>query len=165
MDFSFTEEQETNSKLARELFERRATPERLTELGSGETRYDAALWQELAAVDLLGTALPESVGGNGGGFVELGVLLSEVGWSVAPVPVYATLSWAPTRSRGMEVPNNSSVTCPESLRENVSLPRDLPSPAAPIPCCQPPKPGATARIGAWTEPRSWYRPPSWPTRC
>jgi alkylation response protein AidB-like acyl-CoA dehydrogenase len=91
MDFAFTEEQETISKLARELFERRATPERLTELESGETRYDATLWQELAGVDLLGTALPESVGGNGGGFVELGVLLSEVGWSVAPVPVYATL--------------------------------------------------------------------------
>lgn len=91
MDFTFTEEQETIGKLARELFERRATPERLTELEAGQTRYDAALWKELAAVDLLGTGLPESVGGNGGGFVELGVLLAEVGWSVAPVPVYATL--------------------------------------------------------------------------
>jgi 3-oxocholest-4-en-26-oyl-CoA dehydrogenase beta subunit len=91
MDFAFTEEQETISKLARDLFERRATPERLTELEAGETGYDAALWQELAAVDLLGTALPESMGGNGGGFVELGVLLAEVGFSVAPVPVYATL--------------------------------------------------------------------------
>ena len=91
MDFSFTEEQETISKLARDLFERRATPERLTELESRETRHDEALWKELAAADLLGTALPESVGGNGGGFVELGVLLAEVGWSVAPVPVYATL--------------------------------------------------------------------------
>ncbi|OMC53174.1 acyl-CoA dehydrogenase [Mycobacterium sp. IS-836] len=91
MDFTFTEEQETISKLARDLFERRATPERLTDLEAGETRYDAALWKELAAVDLLGTGLPESVGGNGGGFVELGVLLAEVGWSVAPVPAYATL--------------------------------------------------------------------------
>lgn len=91
MDFTFTEEQETISKLARELFERRATPVRLTELEAGESRYDAALWKELASVDLLGTALPESVGGNGGGFVELGVLLAEVGWSVAPVPAYPTL--------------------------------------------------------------------------
>jgi 3-oxocholest-4-en-26-oyl-CoA dehydrogenase beta subunit len=91
MDFTFTEEQATVSKLAREIFERRATPERLTELEAGESRYDAALWKELAAVDLLGTALPESVGGNGGGFVELGVLLAEVGWSVAPVPAYPTL--------------------------------------------------------------------------
>jgi 3-oxocholest-4-en-26-oyl-CoA dehydrogenase beta subunit len=91
MDFTFTEEQETISKLARELFERRATPERLTELEADESCYDAALWKELASVDLLGTALPESVGDNGGGFVELGVLLAEVGWSVAPVPAYPTL--------------------------------------------------------------------------
>jgi 3-oxocholest-4-en-26-oyl-CoA dehydrogenase beta subunit len=91
MDFTFTEEQETISKLARELFERRAAPERLTELEAGDSRYDAALWKELAAVDLLGTALPESVGGTGGGFMELGVLLAEVGWSVAPVPAYPTL--------------------------------------------------------------------------
>ncbi|HEX5254767.1 MAG TPA: acyl-CoA dehydrogenase family protein [Mycobacterium sp.] len=92
MDFSFTEEQETITKLARDLFQRRATPERLTELEAGDTRYDAALWEGLAAADLLGTALPESVGGNGGGFVELGVLLAEVGYSVAPVPAYATLA-------------------------------------------------------------------------
>jgi len=91
MDFTFTEEQETIAKLARELFERRATQERLTELETGETRHDEALWKELAAVDLLGTALPESMGGNGGGFVELGVLLAEVGAAVAPVPAYATL--------------------------------------------------------------------------
>jgi alkylation response protein AidB-like acyl-CoA dehydrogenase len=91
MDFTFTEEQETISKLARDVLERRATPERLTELEAGECRYDAALWKELAGVDLLGTALPESLGGNGGGFVELGVLLAEVGSTVAPVPAYATL--------------------------------------------------------------------------
>ena len=56
-----------------------------------ENRFDAALWSELASSDLLGIALPESVGGSGGGFLELGVLLAEVGRSVAPVPLYATL--------------------------------------------------------------------------
>jgi alkylation response protein AidB-like acyl-CoA dehydrogenase len=45
----------------------------------------------LATSDLLGIALPESVGGSGGHFLELGVLLAEVGFSVAPVPVYPTL--------------------------------------------------------------------------
>lgn len=95
MDFSFTEEQETVRKVARQLFEHRATPERLTELEAGleagGVRFDRALWSELASSDLLGIALPESVGGSGGGFLELGVLLAEVGFSVAPVPVYPTL--------------------------------------------------------------------------
>lgn len=92
MDFSFSEEQETVGKVARQLFEHRATPEHLTELESGEVRFDPALWGELASSDLLGIALPEAVGGSGGGFLELGVLLAELGWSVAPVPLYATLA-------------------------------------------------------------------------
>jgi 3-oxocholest-4-en-26-oyl-CoA dehydrogenase beta subunit len=91
MDFTFTEEQETIAKLAHQLFEHRATPERLTELEAGDQRYDAALWRELAGADLLGISLPESVGGSGHGYLELALLLAEVGASVAPVPVYATL--------------------------------------------------------------------------
>src|ERR1700738_3682204 len=91
MDFTFTEEQETITKVARQLFEHRVTPEHLTELEAGEVRHDAALWGELASADLLGIALPENVGGSGHGFVELALLLAEVGWSVAPVPAYATL--------------------------------------------------------------------------
>ena len=91
MDFTFTEEQETIAKVARQLFEHRATPERLTDLEAGEVRYDAGLWRELAASDLLGIALPDNVGGSGQGFLELALLLTEIGWSVAPVPVYATL--------------------------------------------------------------------------
>jgi 3-oxocholest-4-en-26-oyl-CoA dehydrogenase beta subunit len=91
MDFTFTQEQETITKVARQLFEHRVTPEHLTELEGGDVRYDAALWRELATADLLGIALPEKVGGSGHGFVELALLLAEVGWSVAPVPAYATL--------------------------------------------------------------------------
>lgn len=91
MDFTFTEEQETVAKVARQLFEHRATPEHLAELEAGEVRYDAGLWRELASADLLGISLPESVGGSGHGFLELALLLAEVGWSVAPAPVYATL--------------------------------------------------------------------------
>ena len=91
MDFTFTEEQETIAKVARQLFEHRATPEHLTELEAGAVRYDAALWGKLATADLLGIALPDNVGGSGHGFLELALFLVEVGWSVAPVPVYGTL--------------------------------------------------------------------------
>jgi alkylation response protein AidB-like acyl-CoA dehydrogenase len=91
MDFTFTDDQQTLAEVARGLFDRHATPDRLTEIETGDVRYDAALWKDLAGADLLGIALPESVGGSGGDMLELGLLLAEVGWSVAPVPVYATL--------------------------------------------------------------------------
>lgn len=91
MDFAFTEEQTTITKVARELFGHRVTPERLTELEADGASHDATLWNDLAKADLLGITLPESVGGSGGGFLELGLLLAEVGYAVAPAPVYGTL--------------------------------------------------------------------------
>ena len=91
MDFTFSEDQQALGKIARELFARGATTDRLVEIETADTRHDPALWKDLANADLLGIALPESVGGSGRGFLELGILLAEVGWSVAPVPAYATL--------------------------------------------------------------------------
>ena len=91
MDFTFSEGQETVAALTRELFDRRVTPERLADLEVAEVRHDETLWRALADADLLGVALPKSFGGNGGGLLELGLLLAEVGYAVAPVPVYATL--------------------------------------------------------------------------
>jgi 3-oxocholest-4-en-26-oyl-CoA dehydrogenase beta subunit len=91
MDFTFSEDQQALGKIARELFARGATTDRLVEIETADARHDPALWKDLANADLLGIALPESVGGSGRGFLELGILLAEVGWSVAPVPAYATL--------------------------------------------------------------------------
>lgn len=91
MDFTFSEDQLALGTVARTLFDRRTSVDRLTEIEATGTRHDPALWSDLAAADLLGVALPESVGGSGRGFLELGIVLAEVGWSVAPVPAYATL--------------------------------------------------------------------------
>jgi alkylation response protein AidB-like acyl-CoA dehydrogenase len=91
MDFTFTEEEEAIATVARRLFEERATPDHLTALESRGTRFDDALWKELAEAGLLGIAVPEELGGSGRGFLGICVLLSQVGWSVAPVPAYATL--------------------------------------------------------------------------
>jgi alkylation response protein AidB-like acyl-CoA dehydrogenase len=91
MDFTFTEEEEAIITVARRLFEERATPDHLTALEARATRFDEALWKELAEAGLLGIAVPEDLGGSGRGFLGICVLLAQVGWSVAPVPAYATL--------------------------------------------------------------------------
>jgi 3-oxocholest-4-en-26-oyl-CoA dehydrogenase beta subunit len=91
VDFTFSEDQSAIAKIARDLLDRLATPDRLTELESAQIRHDPALWQALADADLLGIALPEAVNGSGRGFLELAILMSEIGATVAPVPAYATL--------------------------------------------------------------------------
>jgi alkylation response protein AidB-like acyl-CoA dehydrogenase len=92
MDFSFSEEQEAIRGLARQILEDRLTPERLRAIErSDDLRFDRETWSELAKANLLGVGLPEEVGGSGLGFVEVAVLLEEVGRTVAPLPLYPTL--------------------------------------------------------------------------
>src|SRR5256885_16608227 len=91
MDFTLTEEQEAIRKVARQIFDARATKDALERLDAGDLRFDAEMWGDLADADLLGIALPESVGGSGHGFLEVCVVLSEGGWAVAPAPAFPTL--------------------------------------------------------------------------
>ena len=90
MDFTFTEVQDDLRGLSRKILEQRVTAERLKELEAGTEKLDRDTWRELANANLVGIALPEDVGGSGYGPVELGVVLSEVGRHVAPVPMLAT---------------------------------------------------------------------------
>ena len=123
MDFTFSDDQLALGQVARQLFERRATTDRLAELEAAGTRHDPALWQELADADLLGIALPESVGGSGRGFLELGILLAEVGWSVAPVPAYATLVLGADTIARYGTPDSIAGTCQTWSPEIGSSPR------------------------------------------
>ena len=53
--------------------------------------FDRDTWAEFAKANLLGVALPESVGGLGYGFLELCLMLEEQGRAVAPMPLLHTL--------------------------------------------------------------------------
>jgi len=92
MDFEFSEEQLGIRDLAREILEAEVTLERIKEVEAGDAFTSRALWSKLAEANLLGLAVPESLGGMGFGILEVCVLLQEIGRSVAPVPVLATLA-------------------------------------------------------------------------
>jgi hypothetical protein len=94
MDFGFSEEQEAIRALAAEILGAEMTADRLTAAEREAGWLDAALWKKLADANLLGVAIPETYGGMGMGFVELCVLLEEVGRAVAPGP------WLPTLVHG-----------------------------------------------------------------
>jgi alkylation response protein AidB-like acyl-CoA dehydrogenase len=91
VDFGFTEEQQAVAELARKILEDRATNERLKDCESSTAPFDVDLWEVLAESNLLGTAIPEELGGSGLGLLALGRLMQEVGRSVAPVPAFPAL--------------------------------------------------------------------------
>jgi alkylation response protein AidB-like acyl-CoA dehydrogenase len=94
VDFGFSEVQEDLRGLAAEILADHVTRDRLKELEAGADRVDRRVWEAFAAANLLGVALPESVGGSGYGIMELCVLLQEVGRRVAPVPLLETVAMA-----------------------------------------------------------------------
>ena len=91
MDFSLSEEQQELTGLAARILEDRTDLQHLKERDRSDDWYDRDTWAELAKANLLGVALPESAGGLGLGFLDLCMVLREVGRRVAPLPVIPTL--------------------------------------------------------------------------
>jgi 3-oxocholest-4-en-26-oyl-CoA dehydrogenase beta subunit len=91
MDFSFTEEQKAIADLTEQILTDHCTLNRLKTVEASSERYDAALWATFAGAGLLGAALPETVGGSGGGFVDVCLILEQQGRRVAPIPLVAAL--------------------------------------------------------------------------
>jgi alkylation response protein AidB-like acyl-CoA dehydrogenase len=91
MDFALTETQEELRGLAARILEDRSGLQHLKERDRSDDWYDLPTWQEFAKANLLGIALPESAGGLGFGFLDLCMVLREVGRNVSPLPVVSTL--------------------------------------------------------------------------
>ena len=97
MDFEFTEEERSVSELARKILGDLVTNERLKDRearakAAGERPgFDRETYRALAESNLLGVAIPEAYGGMELGYTALCLLCQEIGRSVAPVPVYASL--------------------------------------------------------------------------
>jgi alkylation response protein AidB-like acyl-CoA dehydrogenase len=91
VEFSTSEAHENVRDLARQILTDRVTHERLSELERAGEPFDRELWSELARANLTALCLPEAVGGGGFGLDEACAALEEVGRTLAPVPLLATL--------------------------------------------------------------------------
>ena len=116
MDWSYTEEQQEIRQLARKILEDLATHERLREIESSETGIDPELYAELGRSNLLGVAIEEAFGGSEMGFLSLCVLLQEIGRTVAPVPIVASLGLGGLHSVGVD-----HVDVEEAARDPVAV--------------------------------------------
>ena len=91
MDLAFTDEQASLRDLAKQIFIGYCTDDRLRTLEASGAAFDPELWAELARAHLLGFGVAEDLGGNGGGIIELCLLLEQAGRAAAPVPLWGAL--------------------------------------------------------------------------
>ena len=89
MYFDLTDEQQAIRSTAREFLAARYKSERIRELAASDDGFDPADWTEMAELGWTGLAVPEEWGGQGLGIVDLAVLFEEMGYALAPSPLFS----------------------------------------------------------------------------
>jgi len=91
MDLGFTEEQEMLRKTARDFLETECPTSLVKEMAEDEQGYTSGLWSKMAELGWMGLALPEEHDGMGMSFLDLAVLLEEMGRACLPGPFFSTV--------------------------------------------------------------------------
>ena len=89
MRFTLSDDQQEIKRTAHDLLANRSTMAKVREAAEAGT-YDDGLGRELGELGWPGIAVGEEHGGQGLGIVELAVLLEELGYACAPVPILGT---------------------------------------------------------------------------
>lgn len=91
MQYSFTTEQNDFRDVLRRFFEQTSPPPVVRRLMDTEAGWDRTLWRDLnAQLGLCGVHVPETYGGMGFGFVELGIVLEEMGRALLCAPFFSS---------------------------------------------------------------------------
>jgi alkylation response protein AidB-like acyl-CoA dehydrogenase len=92
MNFAFTEEQEELRKTVRAFLEAKSAEEAVREQMETERGYDPAVWGQMGEqMGLQGLHIPEEYGGSGFGYVELGIVLEEMGRALLCAPFFSSV--------------------------------------------------------------------------
>ncbi len=91
MDLTLDDDQAAIAGLAGRILTDTLPPGRVRELEGEPDWFARDTWKELARADLLGVCLPTDDDGGGYGIVEACLMLEQVGRTVAPIPLLATL--------------------------------------------------------------------------
>jgi len=91
MNFAFSEEQEFLRETARRFLEEKSPMESVREIMATESGFDDAVWAELASMGWQAMAIPEEYGGAGFSFLELIVLMDEMGRALLPAPFLSSV--------------------------------------------------------------------------
>ena len=91
MNFAFNEEQEELRKMVERFLAEKSPETEVRRLMATEDGYDEAVWAQMAEqLGLQAIAIPEEFGGAGFGFVELLVILEQMGAALLCAPYFST---------------------------------------------------------------------------
>jgi alkylation response protein AidB-like acyl-CoA dehydrogenase len=97
VDFDFDAEQEELRAVVRDFLAETSTDSEVRRLMDTEDGFDRSVWRRMAKeIGLQGLAVPERFGGAGAGMVEVGLVLEELGRSLACTPYFASTVLATT---------------------------------------------------------------------
>src|SRR3984893_4741173 len=95
VNFAFSEEQEELRKSVRRFLEDKSPESEVRRLMETSEGFDPAVWSQMAQqLGLQGLTIPEEYGGSGFGYVELVVVLEEMGRALLCAPYFATVALA-----------------------------------------------------------------------
>ncbi len=95
MNFAFSEEQEELRRIVRQFLEAKSPETEVRRLMDTTEGYDTAVWNQMAGeMGLQGLIIPENYGGSGYSYVELGVVLEEMGKALLCAPFFSTVALA-----------------------------------------------------------------------
>jgi len=95
MNFAFSEEQEELRSAVRRFLQEKSPETEVRRLMETEDGYDPAVWSQMAdQLGLQSLTIPEEYGGSGFSYVELIVILEEMGSALLCAPYFSTVALA-----------------------------------------------------------------------
>jgi alkylation response protein AidB-like acyl-CoA dehydrogenase len=95
VNFAFSEEQEELRRTVRSFLDQKSPEAEVRRLMETEQGYDESVWRQMGAeMGLQGLIVPEEYGGSGYSYVELIVVLEEMGRALLSAPFFSTVALA-----------------------------------------------------------------------
>jgi alkylation response protein AidB-like acyl-CoA dehydrogenase len=92
LNFAFSEEQEELRRIVRQFLESKSPETAVRELMATEKGFDDAVWAQMGEqLGLQGLVVPEEFGGSGYSYIELIVVLEEMGRALLCAPYFSTV--------------------------------------------------------------------------
>ncbi len=104
MNYELTEEQKILQNSAADFLKKECPKELVRQLAETDEKYSPVLWRKMAELGWLGLLLPEEYGGTDWSFLNMAVLMEEMGYNICPAPFISTtiLGCVPVLEAGTE---------------------------------------------------------------